>query len=321
MSTAAVFVLVARSCPMTYARAHLVDTENGGFYHCISRCVRRGWLCGEDVVSGRSFEHRREWIESRLLELATIFAVDIYGYAVMSNHYHCVVSVVPQRVAEWSDEEVARRWCDLSAGPTREESRYRISALAANAERVAEIRLRLASLSWFMRFINEPIARQANREDGATGRFWEGRFKSIALLDEVAVAACMAYVDLNPIRAKMTERAEDGAHTSIRRRIRRPDGGEAPLAPLADLTLTLVDYRALLDWTVAIDRGAVDAPQGAALRALRCLHRKPDTWLGCVKAHRFKYRAYGALVLLEAYAESVGQRWLCGSRPGMAAPG
>ena len=76
---------------MTTARSHLVDPYTPGFYHCISRCVRRAWLCGIDPYDGKSYEHRREWVEQRLLELAEIFAVGIHAYAVMSNHVHVVL--------------------------------------------------------------------------------------------------------------------------------------------------------------------------------------------------------------------------------------
>ena len=305
---------------MTYPRAHLVDADNGGFYHCISRCVRRGWLCGQDAVSGRSFEHRRDWVEARMLELADVFAVNLFGYAVMSNHYHCVVEVVPGRAARWSDGEVARRWCTLCPGSTEEETALKRSALLGNRDRLTEVRARLASLSWFMRFINEPIARRANREDGVTGRFWEGRFKSVALLDEAAVVACIAYVDLNPVRARIASRAQDAEHTSIARRVGTGGKRSAPLAPLSALSLTLAEYRALLDWTVGVHHGGIASPQAMATRALTRLEYRPDAWLGAVRAHRFKYRAYGALALLRRHAQSLGQRCLRGARPGMAAP-
>jgi hypothetical protein len=81
---------------MTYARSILAPSGSPGTYHCVSRCVRRAWLCGEDRESGRSYEHRRQRVEARIGELAEIFSVAIWGYAVMSNHLHVVVEVVPQ---------------------------------------------------------------------------------------------------------------------------------------------------------------------------------------------------------------------------------
>ena len=95
---------------MTYARSILVPSGSPGTYHCVSRCVRRAWLCGEDRESGRSYQHRRQWVEDRIGELADIFAVSIWGYAVMSNHLHVVVEVIPQAAENWSAEEVAARW-------------------------------------------------------------------------------------------------------------------------------------------------------------------------------------------------------------------
>jgi len=295
---------------MTYARAHLVDTENGGFYHCISRCVRRGWLCGQDIVSGHSYEHRRAWVEARILLLAEIFAVDVFGYAVMSNHYHLVVEVEPKRVALWSDEEVVQRW--LRLGPTKntESDDNRASAILIDAKHVSRIRERLGSLSWFMRYLNEPIARQANREDGCTGRFWEGRFKSIALLDEAAIVACMAYVDMNPIRAKVAMCVEDAPYTSVQRRIRQTEENSTGLGDLSRIGVTLSDYMEVLRWTIAINDGETATPSVQATQAFTRLNQTADSWLGKVKVNRFKYRAYGSTRLLKQYARALGQQWI-----------
>ncbi len=110
----------------------------------------------------------------------------------------------------------------------------------AEADKAREVigqwRERLSDISWYMRCLNEHIARQANQEDGCKGRFWEGRFKSQALLEEKALLACMAYVDLNPIRAGLSETLGESDYTSIRERIQayvqnREDRSEAVETP------------------------------------------------------------------------------------------
>ena len=204
---------------MTQPRATLVSLEATPWYHLVNRCVRRAFLCGTDSVSGQCYEHRRGWIVDRLHQLAGVFAIDVAAYAVMSNHYHLVVRVDAARAGEWSDDEVLRRWTSLFTGPLLVQ-RYRAGADLLPAERqavtalAATYRERLADVSWFMRLLNEAIARQANAEDGVKGRFWEGRFTSQALLDEAAILSAMAYVDLNPIRVGMAETPERSEHTS-----------------------------------------------------------------------------------------------------------
>ncbi len=212
---------------MTMPRSSLVSLSDTPWYHVVSRCVRRAFLCGDDSVTGKNFNHRRGWIESRVLELAGVFAIDIAAYAVMSNHYHIVVRIDDERAGKWTDEEVLRRWTQLFTGPlfvrrylSDERDQMDVSQLSSVTTFAATYRERLHDLSWFMRVLNESIARMANAEDDCTGRFWEGRFKSQALLDEHALLSAMAYVDLNPIRAAMAETPERSDHTSVQKRIR-----------------------------------------------------------------------------------------------------
>ena len=90
---------------MTQARSTQVSLQDTAYYHCISRCVRRAFLCGEDSYSGKSFEHRRVWIVERMRLLSQVFAIDVCAYAIMSNHYHLVLHVDTATAKSWSDEE------------------------------------------------------------------------------------------------------------------------------------------------------------------------------------------------------------------------
>jgi putative transposase len=211
---------------MTLPRSQYVKEDQEGVYHCFSRCVRRAFLYGFDKVTRRDFSHRKAWIVDRLQELACIFAIEVCAYAVMENHYHTVLRLRPDLVATWSDLEVATRWLTLFPQKRKKKGKplppleKQIRGLVNCADRIAELRHRLSSLSWFMSCLNEFIARRANKEDQVKGRFWESRFKCQALLDDAAIAACMVYVDLNPIRTGLTDTPENSAFTSIQQRIR-----------------------------------------------------------------------------------------------------
>jgi REP element-mobilizing transposase RayT len=313
---------------MTSPRRQLVDPAAPGFYHCISRCVRRAFLCGEDAFTGRSFEHRKQWVEDRLLELADVFAVGVYAYAVMSNHVHVVVYVDPAATLAWSPDEIAQRWVRLT--PVRVDGAIdetacdaRASALAGNAERIAVLRERLGSLSWFMRFLNEPIARRANREDGCTGHFWQARFKCQALLDDAAVLACMAYVDLNPIRAGLAPDLSSSPHTSVQRRLADVQSVDPAtrLQPVAGsvapsvMPATLVEYLDLADWSGRIvredKRGAIAATVPPILRKLGLAEAQWHTQATGIE-QRY-WRAVGAVDALIEKARDLGQCWLKGA--------
>lgn len=203
---------------MPIARKHQIDLNATSFYHCISRCVRQAFLCGKSKQTGKNYEHRREWVVSRLSLLTQIFAIKICAYAVMSNHYHLVLHVDTQTAQSWSPEEVAARWKRLFKGTLTDSKNFELKTGDAEAL-IAKWRSQLTEVSWFMRCLNEFLARKANQEDGCKGRFWEGRYKSQALLDESALLTCMSYVDLNPVRARLSNNLEGSDFTSIQQRL------------------------------------------------------------------------------------------------------
>ena len=200
---------------MTTARCELVDVTVTRWYHCISRCVRRAFLCGE------GFEHRKQWIEDRLELLAGNFAVSVAGFAVMDNHLHVLCRLDPAVAQTWSAEEVVQRWIAVYPPKSLDVDDEAVLTAwvahqAKDAKQVENYRQRLKELGWFMKALKEPLSRMANREDECRGTFWEARYKSIAILDEEALLATCAYIDLNPVAAGLAATPETSPHTSER---------------------------------------------------------------------------------------------------------
>ena len=215
------------------SRAEIFEPQEIAIVHTVQRCVRRAFLAGKDVVTGKNHEPRREWIRRRLEVLASVFGIDVLSYAILSNHMHLILRTRPDVVETWSDREVAMRWLKLFPGRRLDEylgqpTENDIQSLAADSRRLKQIRLRLSDISWFMRSASEPIARMANREDQCTGRFWEGRFRAQRIVDEAGLLACSMYVDLNPVRAAMASTPEESKHTSAYDRIRGLQGEHLP---------------------------------------------------------------------------------------------
>jgi len=316
---------------MAIPRVEIVDRETPGFYHCTNRCVRRAFLCGEDELTGQSFDHRKAWLEKRMLALCDIFSIEIYAYAVMSNHYHIVLYLDPKAPERWTDEQVAERW--LQVFPIRldkpENAHLRAMkkrAIMDNSELLQEYRKRLGDLSWFMRRLNEPLAKMSNQEDYCTGRFWEGRYTSQALLDEAAVLSCMTYVDLNPVRAKITEKLEESNHTSIKKRLDNLQAKtnhqsldqaiEAMAGCVRErkLSITLREYTELTEWA---GRSIIHPDKASIPRHLAPildrLNLQSNHWLKLVENYGRHYnRVVGPIELIRQKAKQLNKRCLQG---------
>jgi len=322
---------------MGLPRSEYVQEGEVGVYHCTTRCVRRAFLAGFDSHTGRDFSHRKQWIEDRLQFLASIFSVEVTTFSVMSNHYHVTLRIRPDIAATWSDREVASRWLTLcpkryrSKKKAKEPIEEQIRNLALCTERIAELRKRLGSLSWFMRFINEYIARAANGEDKVKGRFWESRFKCQVLLDYAAIAGGMVYIDLNPIRAGIAQTPEDSDFTGIQQRIRiwkqktssrnRESSSSSWLCPISSesdrqgiLPMSEEEYFMLVDKSGRLlhsnKRGAIDADLAPILERIGA---KPERWSETISCFEDKFRlAAGLLDNLRKFADQLGKRWLAG---------
>lgn len=322
---------------MTYARKTLVSLNDTPYYHVVARCVRRAWLWGYDEYAGRDYSHRKEWVLERLAQLTSIFTIEICAYAVMSNHYHLVVYVDQARSRGLSSEQVVDRWTQLFRAPPVVE-RWS-NGKATQAERqLAELiidkwRRRLCDLSWFMKCLNENLARRANIEDNCDGRFWQGRFRSQALLDEAGILTAMAYVDLNPVRAGIESTPEDSAFTSIYERIRRlkrvaSEGERARASSLAlqsfadeasaavRIPYSFKEYLQLVDWTgraIRDDkRGHIDSRLPPIMARLNI---DPRAWEAAMQSRGNVFgRAMGRLNHLQLHAKALGQSWVRGLR-------
>ena len=298
---------------MATPRTQLIDSQTPLCYHLVSRCVRRGWLCGFDPLTGCHYDHRKAWLEERLLRLAGSFAIDLFGYAIMSNHFHLIVRYDPTASATWSHTEIVERWLDSCAAINPStidvvDRRVLIRArLLANPHQVEQLRDTLGSLSMFMKHLKQPIAWRANREDNCTGHFFEARFYSGALLDETAAIEALAYVDLNPVRAMIVKRAVDVSYTSLSKRLDVLANDEtrlqAYLAPVVSglnknkttkptvLSITLVSYLDYLEQASLVDDIPID---------------KEAAWYRRISIFKRQQRAYGPIDKLSSWAAERG---------------
>lgn len=315
---------------MTKPRSEVLNHEES-VYHCISRCVRRAFLYGEDLYTGKNYDHRKDWIKYRLLELIRIFTIEVLAFALMDNHQHSLLRTRPDLLSKLTDQAVLERWnllypkrrnLDFTPSNLTQEQ---LDEMLQNKVRIEVLRERLNSVSWFMKSLNEHIARLANKEDNCKGRFWEGRFKCQRLVGEAAILSCAVYIDLNPIRAKKAETPETSEHTSAFERIEAAKNKIADdtlwIAPISDsekkrgyLPISLEEYLTILDETgkelKANKRGSISSSIAPILERLGL---NPPEWIKfSTSITRLFSSIVGATSELEAAANSMGKNWLKG---------
>jgi hypothetical protein len=264
--------------------------------------------------------------------------VDVLGFAVTPHQLDVVVWTRPDQTDGWSDAETIQRWrrvfpADRAEKRTaKKNGRLPLPKKDESPDRIGDMRQRLGTVSWFMRCLNEWLARTANREDGMTGRFWEGRFKCRVLLDESAIVTCLAYVDLIPFTHALLSDPGRMEHSSYFDRVQSatPGRSEAWLCPMGKeavdegrsrVSLDLEDYLALIDWTArqwAPDPG--EPMPDSLTEILRGLQIHPHRWVETVAGfERLFHRVAGRADSMAQWAEKAGKHWMAGVRSGQAA--
>jgi REP element-mobilizing transposase RayT len=339
-------LLLLEDLLMTIPRKNQIDLAETRFYHCISRCTQQSFLLGDDTLTKHNYDHRKTWVITQLNALCSVFAIQVCAYAVMSNHYHLVLHIAPERVNEWSDEEVILRSATIntlrvSGRFLTQEEKNKLSIKPRSKEEIEKMREKLFNISQFMAGMNQYLSRRANQETNRKGTFWDKRFSSVSLLDDAAVLSCMAYVDLNPVRAGMANSLEESDFTSIQERLRSyaqvqvtgvkpllaPKHEQPLLTPFATpngkspIPCSLEDYINLVEWTGRQFRdGKASLLQPVAVSVelqvmLKNVGISPEHWLHNATSSETKYaRVMGSFETLKNWAKKKGLGWVRGMR-------
>ena len=326
---------------MTYPRSRSISKTEDGHYHIISKTVRGAFL----LTSPEEFDYRKMWIIEKMVFLSNVFYIGTESYALMDNHMHLVIETQYSIADKAPAEDIAYRWLYLhpmkkrkkgeSIEPTKEE----IKKFISDKKQVAKYREKLKDPSCYMQELNQSIARRANKEDNMTGRFWQGRFKSINLAEPGALLKCIMYVELNPVRANMVESPELSEFTSCYKRVKaelareklekKPNNKrlqeeaelDSWLSPIFStknergiLEMTFKEYLELLDWTGREiregKRGAIPANLESILERLKL---KSDNWVDSFKSFRQDFHTVAASEgTMRKIAEKVEVRWFHG---------
>jgi putative transposase len=171
----------------------MIIDDQSTVYHVMSRTALDGFPLG-DV--------EKDFMLDLIRRYASLYFVEIIGFCLMGNHFHVLVKVTPEY--KYSDEEILKRYMDF----------YGDERIYADGL-IPTMRQKLSSLSEFMREIKVGFARFYNRRHNRRGYFWGDRFKSVIVENGETLINCLAYIDLNPVRAGLVDLPEQYRWNSI----------------------------------------------------------------------------------------------------------
>ena len=185
--------------------ARLLVKGEPAVYHVISRTALDGFVLGDS---------EKDHLLNLIKRLSTIYFAEVLGFCLMGNHFHLLVRMDPGE--EYGDEEIKRRF-SLYYG---EESKITLSE-----GQIPYLRAKWGSLSEYVKEIKQGFSRFYNRRHERRGFFWSDRFKSVIVDEGETLINCLAYIDLNPVRAGIVEKPEEYRWSSIGYHIQRKNEG------------------------------------------------------------------------------------------------
>jgi putative transposase len=175
--------------------ARLIVKEEEAVYHVMSRTALEGYVIG-DV--------EKDFLLNLIKRLSNIYFSEVIGFCLMGNHFHLLVRMHPG--SEYSDEEIDRRFRLYYGDDEKRE---------LEEKRIPELKRKWARLSEFAKEIKQGFSRYYNRRHHRKGFFWSERFKSVIVDNGETLINCLAYIDLNPVRAGIARRPEGYRWSSL----------------------------------------------------------------------------------------------------------
>ncbi len=310
-------------------REDLVSETQPGVYLCSMHTLPgQGKRLGGSDKAGVSFDHRRKWIVEQLELQAAQMAVEVLAFSVLPKSISLLLRTRPDLVKHWSDAEVARRYqTALHAKVPFGEKRQpppaeEIEHMLQSRVDLRRGRSRLSSLTWFVGQLTEATARNCNREDNTRGRFWEGRYQCLPLLDNPATAAAIGHVDLEPIFAGEATSLASCKFSSARFRNSQGKGFLAPTTAAGSkekdlpnlLAVTEAELHKVLDWSTRQSKRLNGTALSDELIAIfQKLRVRPAAWVVLIREFReLFHRAAGTEDSLDKVRKKRGLQHLHG---------
>jgi putative transposase len=249
----------------------VIDNETT-VYHVMSRTALDGFPLG-DV--------EKDFMLDLIRRYSVLYFVEILGVCIMGNHFHLLVKTLPEY--KFTDKDIKKCYMGFYG-----DDRIFTDGL------IPSLRAKLSSLSEFVREIKAGFARYYNKRHNRRGYFWGDRFKSVIVDKGETLINCLAYIDLNPLRAGIVKRPEDyrwnslGYHVQTNNR----DNFLSTDFGLKEFNVKSEKERIIRYRRYVYEAGAIDRPEKGKIKVIgdKILEKERNREFELNRSDRFRYR-------------------------------